>query len=382
MNAALLWALAFFYRPSEGKMVSRDRLIAGAFFALASLYKHVVVLIPIGLALAHVVVPPPGRNRRQAAIDVALVGSVGVVVWGALFAYFACTGRLENFYKVLFTYNQYYAGSQQENLSAAITMDRIFPATLYSLIPLFFLSATGVLANAAKRNWSVVIALTALAIVTHLTICLPGHFYPHYYQLWFPFLMVGSAIGLYSMQNLAAFPCKQTTSLRATAGLTALILLPFHVSYFLKSPDEWSKMKYDRIFITTDKLAAELTHLLNPEESFFQLGSETQLYFDTKRRPPSVLADYGLFDGPLSAQLIAKTVSDLEKAKPDLLLVEEWTPGLSIPNNPIFQFIKANYLPTKTGFRQDPFYFFVRRGSALQQRWEERIPDATRTIQY
>ena len=364
INAWTVFGLLFLFGKVRGMIPWRQAVLAGVCFAAASLYKHVVVVVPLFAGLAYIACPRPGRSRREALWDVVIVGLVGVLAWAGLFAYFGATGRFGGVIDCLFKYNQYYSGDKGHNMALMVRPHLLFPPPLYNLIPLALLSVGGIVAGLLwKRESYPWVALAGLAVGTAFAVALPGRFFAHYYQLWFPFLILGAAAA-------AGFIGKNFRHLRlarlvAPAALVALVAneLPY---YFL-SAKEWSAEKYGPVFVETDLVARELRVLLKPGETFFQFGEEPELYFDTGTRPESTFCIDGVFSGPLASQLARRTVSDLLGHPPDLLLVGERIVLNIPPQFPLWVWIKAHY----TFFGPPPgrtIYFCARKGSALEKR--------------
>jgi len=335
---------------------------AGFCFAIATLYKHSTVVLPILISLSYFFFPLSFRKRKEALFTLLIIGSIGFLFWSSIFIYFGMTGRFNSVIKCLFIYNKYYSGDISNNI---FSFTNFFPISLRDMIPLFILVLIGIPFALKQKVFNEIIFITVLAVGTMAAVALPGRFYPHYYQLWFPFLLVGS------IYSLKWYNCATGHSLFLKNMLPAVtfLVLVFTIfpSYFLPSP-EWSKRKYGNIFLITNKLAKELNNLLLPNESFYQIGSQTQLYFDTKQRPISYLYDNGVFDGPFSNEFSEILLKTLQEKKPDLIVIEKYTIPKISPNSHLLPWIDSKYDEAPYIFNRDPLFLFVRKDSVLKQR--------------
>jgi len=340
-------------------------VLAGVCFALASFYKHVVVVIPFFMGLAYILFPPAGRTRRQAFYDIAIIGMVGVLAWVGLFSYFGITGRFKGLYDGLVVVNVQYSGDKGSNLVRATSFSRLFPEAIYGLLPLGLLSMGGICTAIYQRKFFPWCVFAGLAVGTGLAVALPGKFFPHYYQLWYPFLILGSALTANRiMQSGSRFKLARLIPMFALIALLANEVPPY-----FHSAREWSEIKYGPIFVQTDQLANDIRKWIKPGETMFQLGEEPQLYFDTGLRPTSTICIYGVFTGgPLSVYYSQRTCNDLFLHPPDLLVMDKWS-YLTFPkDSPLWLWIHAKYALSPSGSDRGMLIVCVRQGSDLQKR--------------
>ncbi len=93
--------------------------LIGLLFAWASLYKHVVVVVPFLLACVHIACPPGGRECRKSAWRQALVLlAIGEAAWGLVAAYFAYRGEFRAYVDAVFRFNRMDAGNPLKNIRA------------------------------------------------------------------------------------------------------------------------------------------------------------------------------------------------------------------------------------------------------------------------
>ena len=369
INACMALGLGFLAGVVGVKKCTGKLLLAGLFFAAASFYKQIVVVIPLFVGFAYVLVPPEGRSRGRALLDMLIVGSGGFLAWGLLILYFTVTGRLQNMVTALVLFNRYYAGSTQSgggifsNILRSFFNGRLFPESLYFSIPLILLACFGVGVAIWKRKGFPWLLLPGLVIGTQIAVALPGRFFPHYYQLWFPFLIIGGAWGLGS---LLLFKPTSMRAIHITGGGILAILLSIELpNYLFKSPVEWSREKYGEIFIRTDEIANTINSMLSPSETMFQFGEECQLYLATGRQDPSVVCGYYATYGPMADMQMKLMFSDFEKSPPDLFLLEKSAYIKS--GYPLIPWLQARYNLIQ-GNLFHPFYAFVLKGSNLEKR--------------
>jgi hypothetical protein len=362
INACLIWAFALLVRVSSPPTVAR-LLVVGALFALGSLYKPVVVAPAAMLVLAHLATPPAGESRRRALVDVGLLASVGAVTWLGTFAYFAAVGRFSDFYQAVFVYNRFYSGSALQNLSAALGPGALVPGILAIAAPLAVLTLAGGIRAAAVgpgRPW---LYLAAMVVGTELAIALPGHFYPHYYQLWLPPLCVGAGWALGAFARVARIP---RWAPHAVGAAALLLLLSQQLPLYQVPAETWARLKYGELFVSEDNLGRELGALLAPGETFYEWGAETGLYFRSHRSPPSgAFYVYPLLAGPAVGPLAARAVADLERRPPTMFVVNKGVMFGGQMRHPVLNWAEPRYVAMAGTGDRGTFTLFVRRGSRL-----------------
>ena len=366
MNAALVWAFAEFLADR------RRPLVIGALCAAASLYK-LIVLPVVGLCLAGmIVVARRERELRRAIVDAGVVVGAIAVPWTAVLGYFAITGRAARFNEAVFAYNRAFAGNLASNLVTGVTA-YVFPVQFRVVTGIALLSVVGVVWLTATRRRRSAALWSAYAVGTEIAVALPGKFYGHYFQLWLPVLATGAAVGVHAIarmtMRLAPPPWRRV--LPVAAGAAALVaILAWELPTYGQSPDEWSRAKYRTdVFVDAKRTAPVIDAALAPGETFFQWGDETELYFYTRRHPPTGLF-YGypmLVVGPLQPELAARVVRDLERTRPELLAVNVGYLYRAMETHPVTQWLSRAYYHW-AGRDNGPFQLYVRQGGALERR--------------
>ena len=113
--------------------------------------------------------------------------------------------------------------------------------------------------------------------------------------------------------------------------------------------------------------------LLEPDESFFEWGSEIGLYFKSGRRPvcgPCFF--WPLTAGPVAPRLQERLLADLERTQPELLIIAKWTVFQNgPPQRPVLEWFEPRYRPLTGGRERGPYFLvFVHRGGKLERRLE------------
>jgi hypothetical protein len=376
INLALVWALWLFLRDTGRAMSWRSALVIGALCAAATLVKHIALLPFVGLAMASIVVAPSWRTRL-----LRMVAAAGVVVaaWLAVVAYFAADGRYADFHQAVFTYNRMYVGSVWTTLGEAADIKRAAFLLAALVVPGVALLAghQGASVGPLGRYW----ILVGCALATAAHVAAPGQWHKHYFQLWSPVLAVGLGWGAALLAGIGGGQKRWLADVAA-----AVVVMPLavtQVTYYRLSPEEWSVHKHGPDFVYTRLQAEELNRLLLPEETFFHLGSHPGLYLYTGRRPATGMfylpvprrqhSLHALVAGPATGDRARRMIEDLERAKPDLLVLARLTlydlqRHPEVHQNPLVAYCANEYVPI-AGNDQRPFFaLLVRRGSAAATR--------------
>lgn len=345
LNAAMTWALALMLPLRPDRLAWPRCLAVGAMLALASLYKHNIVLVAAGMAMVHLLasLALPGA-RLKALAQTLLIALPGALAWSALMAYFALTHRLAIFTDTLFTFNRYYAGYGLKPPGFAYAAQHTFwkllhgldPANLapwhtWFLAPLLLLALGGLvhgLRRVSPRRWSLWLGtfIGAWVMVT-----LPGQYWPHYYQMYLPALAIaaGAAVAAVTPRSPAG-PSRSpvapahawTRPVILLAILTTVFLTGYHVRYYRWPAEEWSRRKYGPVFSHVRTMGQLLDSMLLDGQTFYQWGAEPGLYFEARRHPPTgVFFPSHVEAGPLAATLTQRVLSDLEHRPPALCVI-------------------------------------------------------------
>lgn len=352
-------------------------VLAGLCFGWAALYKWNVVVMPGLFGLAGILVPPPGKSRGRALGEMALVGAVILAMVALTVGYFWARGHLQAFLDFMVRYNSAYAGSLTGNLRRSITPGVLFPNWMWITLPLVIAGFAGLVLGAIRKQWAPVAYLLALLVGTQIAVALPGRFFPHYYQMWFPWLMLATGFALAGLEAVVTNPRAVTCAGILIFGTVAAREMP----NYLLSANQWSQSKYGPTFVYSNSIARLIDSTLKPNETFFQMGEETELYPVSGRRPPSrFLGVLGVCRGPFIDRFRKELIEDLSQSKPDLIVV-----SAVMPYPELNVFMRTNYASFPTGkgalpallklpnpekpYGVETYAFFVRRGSDLERRF-------------
>jgi hypothetical protein len=375
INASVVWAFALLLGGREQRHVFRV-LVIGGLFALASLYKPVAAATAAVLALTHVIAPWPGCSRRRALGDALLIGGIGAVAWLGTAAYFAARGHFNDFYQAVFTYNHYYSThfwSQTTHTSQTVVSNLInsfFPDRTFPVLSLLTTLAVFTLAGAIygtiyrpRGQW---LMLLGFGVGTHIAVALPGQWWPHYYQLWLPPIAIGAGWTAASSRTAGAQWMPRWVP-AAAASTMILLLVAQQIPLYRVPSEAWSQLKYGEMFVAEQKLGRELGALLANGETFYEFGAETGLYFESQHSPPSgVFYGYPLLDGPEASSLTARTITDLDRRLPTVLVVSRVFLQRGWGRHPVLDWAWSRYVNMAGNYDRGAFLLFVRRGSRLE----------------
>jgi len=372
-------------------------LAIGGLFALATLYKTVAVMFPVFLGLFYLLSCFGDRQRLKLVFAQAcIVAAVGLAVWGAVFAYFAATGRLGIFYDTIFKYAGYYAQSRGGNFLTNILGGlkyEFFARAMKSTPALIVLSAAGAIYGLVKGPRGSWLLLIGFLIGAYFAVALPGRYYNHYYQLWLIPLVVGAGWAVSThrrqktedrrqkTQNGSSVPGRPVSALRSAAGaLGLIILLCFVLPQYQYSTDEWSEQKQGPQYVIAKRVAEELDKMLDPEkkEKLYVLGIDPGLYFWSRRRPPTgVIWSTDLANNPLAEEHTKRALADLEREKPEIFVVNRLQAQVP-PDHPVVEWAQKQYKPLPGNpdrgvlYGQSFYRIFIRRDGKLAARLAER----------
>src|SRR5438477_2136653 len=108
LNVLLTTAFVVFARAETKRIGLRAALAVGALFAIASLYKQIVILQAVFLCAAYFICVER-EFRKKALIEIGMIGAIGAAAWAALFGYFFLGGNGNAFVEAVFTYNRWYS---------------------------------------------------------------------------------------------------------------------------------------------------------------------------------------------------------------------------------------------------------------------------------
>ncbi|MGH7179567.1 MAG: ArnT family glycosyltransferase, partial [Tepidisphaeraceae bacterium] len=348
-------------------------ILAGAMFALASLFKQVSVAPALAIAAAAIIVPPRDTTRRRALGMSVLMLAMVPLAWLLVGGYFAATSRGDLFFQTNFVYPRYYGGNVARNLLEGLRPRRLLPPSLRAVMPLVLLSMTGLLCGllrslrAPSRQTSFRDAsLIALFAGTYIAVAAPGKFFGHYYQLWMVPFCIAAAWGAQVFCELPNPRVRRLTSLIAPLALAGLVIEQTH--WFTFSPRQRVSQSHGvGLFVNTLDVGEEIRGMLRADETMFLWCTEPQVYVLAGKRPvAAVLWKKHATEGPLAEWLTRRTLADLESHPPDLLVT--WAADTDPTDHPIDRWIATRYVELPGNLNRTPMKLHARLGSGLELR--------------
>lgn len=343
--------------------------LTGAFWAMASLYKHFMAVEAVGVGLAYLLTTPAGKERKKAILGMILAWGTACALWACVFAYFGFTGRGPIFWETLFTYGRFYSGDLLANFGKALEPQYFLPGWFWFFIPFSLLSLWAVGASYRRHHRLAWVFLAFLAL-KFFEKAMPGRLgRHHFYQLWVPALCLGAAWGICLVSE--KFSRKSAFAL---GGLLLLALGGYEGRFYFLSPDEWSTRNYGFGYMGVDQAVNKVGQILKPGEQFYEWAEFPRFYYACDRQPPTGLL-YGmwLYDsdslsgGPFAAGFVDRTLRDLERNKPELVIWDkEWKPD-GWQEHPVVLYLKSNYHPFAACGLGGRFEFQCRIGGRLEE---------------
>ena len=289
MNTFALGALAAL---TAGDRLSNGRVfLAGFLLGLGSTFKTVMAaqwlfLVIWAIARRWRHNEHTGRVRRMLE-TVCWMSAGPLLLWAGVFAYFALTDRLDVFTDAVFRFNISYSGLEQgffHRYEGFLSQTfRVFD----SAQPLWIASAAAVpplLLLAWRRLAATEGAYIAYALGSLQAVCLPGLYWPHYYYLLLPpmILVCVAVIG----QVL------ERVSSRAAVGLVSAIVVAWVVSlltyqyryYVGVDPLQVTAHRYDYRQQWAREQGLRVARLTDPGDTVFVWGKDAGIYYYSQRR--------------------------------------------------------------------------------------------------
>ncbi len=272
---------------------------SGCALAIASSLKTIVAVHWVFLAV-WIAVDESGRSIESRRVPevvqrLAWFASGPLILWGAAFAYFAATGRSHEFVDAVFEFNLGYSDSSEPFLMrfvrffAPIKHQFIFDSALPLWIGAIAASVWLIFESAVHRNFRCLAAASLLS-ASYVATCLPGRFWPHYYYLLLPALVMAVSMlvvrcaawvqhdlarrspfgSLARIALYALFP----VSVAATETRDFLLQPPFGITVKrYNSRDFWGKAQGENVASVTD-----------PGDTVFVFGNDAEIYYYSHRR--------------------------------------------------------------------------------------------------
>jgi len=323
-------------------------LLAGTALGLGTAVKTIVAIHWV--ALAAWLFFCAGRNRAvtQRLADVMLFATGPLALWLGAFAYFAATDRFTDFVDAVFLFNLGYSETDAGFFARFVQffVPRRHPFIFDSALPVWLMGAAGtvwllvrsLLPDTATPvgkprsdiGRSHAAALVMLVGASFVAVCLPGRFWPHYYYLMIPPMVIATALLISRVALLAQ---------EVLAGSSQGLAIPIHViaALLVCGPVLWFQYRdylgQDLLGITVKRYNTRdfwgRAHGLNvrsvtdPGDSIFVFGNDASIYYYAQRRCASrYTMTTGLSDHmPGAERRRAILMDELRVDPPRLILV-------------------------------------------------------------
>jgi hypothetical protein len=240
-----------------------------------------------------------------------------------------------------------------------LRFSNLFPSFIRPFTPLFLLILAGSVSFFKKyrSQWFLFFSFWVGSVLAVLFI---GKYFPHYYQLWLPFLAIG---GGWASVMIAARVKSFSAPLRWAPALLCLGLLLIHEapSYFLDA-DQWSAQKYGYSFSDCRWLGKIVGETLKPDETFLLWGDTPSIYFYSQKSPPTGVIILAALSGPMAQHLTDRLFKDLAEKKPEMLIVDDFQ------YHGYFKHFLTKYRVWKYYPANGHFILMVEKGGKLEKR--------------
>lgn len=303
--------LAAWYCALKGS--TRDRwpwLAAGAALALGSTIKTILAVHWIALAAwavfsctaSHSTAPEliaAGTRAPSRWGRLAWLAAGPVVVWAGAFAWFSVTNRWHLFADAVFGFNLSYSGRAESFWVRFVDFfrpgSRQQPFVFDSALPLWIgaMGAAGwLLVDWVRRRQRKTACVLLLLAANYVAVCLPAQFWPHYYYLMIPSLVVAVAVAAgpwFSAKVLAPPDGPQSAGGRGAGGALLAIVLGW-----LAVTQYWHYLSQPLFGITVQRYNSRdfwgrahgenVARVTDPEDEIFVYGNEASFYYYARRR--------------------------------------------------------------------------------------------------
>ena len=320
INLTMVWALAFLVPKPRSPW---NYFFAGIMLALSSLYKLVGIQFVILFPLVVLFLEAKGRRLVNALRSFVLLAIPMVAGWLGLALYFKLNGRWQDFFNALYVLNSGYAGDMWPHLWEGLSLKNFFYAGLLFLTPLLLLVVPALFRNLGKNPWNWLF-FAAYAIGTYFSVARTGRFFSHYYQLWLPLAAIGGGWAAVILGDWLG-TLRRGKRLRWAPAALCLGFILFHeIPNYALTPDQWSEKKYGDEFLVTRDLAQRLSEILKPDEDFFHFTKDPNLYFYSRKRPPTgiLYIDHALC-GPVAEILISRYKKNLAANPAEMMVMDK-----------------------------------------------------------
>ncbi|MBI4719298.1 MAG: hypothetical protein HY763_15995 [Planctomycetes bacterium] len=296
---------------------------------------------------------PTGGGRRSPPVPYRLLafGAGPLLLWLAAFAYFAATQRGGAFLDAVFGFNLSYSAGADSFSWRFVDFFRPGrqkqPFVFDSALPLWVgggAATVYLLWCALRRRDRIAGAVAGLVVAAYLATCLPAQFWPHYYYLMLPPLVVavGVAVGRLGECGEASVarhprpyggdPAPPTTRWHRRGLTVALLMMALVLGasvvteyrhYLGQPPFGVTIRRYNGRDFWGRAQGENVARVTQPGDEIFVYGNEAEIYYYARRRCAS---RYTMVTGLRSgyrghAERRAVMLEEIARRRPRLILV-------------------------------------------------------------
>ncbi len=329
INAFKLMGIFALLRAREG--IGRRRwellVLAGLLIGVSSTIKMMTIFTWMGLAFILLTLPTPSiRSIRERIGGVGLFGLAAAATWGVLLIGLWHAGALVPFWEAVFIFNRMYAFNNP--VSTVPIGQALLPPEMAWERPLIWLTGVFLLTLLFPEHRRKKLVLVILLLAAAMEVAAPWRFFPHYYQLLVPFLILTATWALTEMVTRASGVRALRLRPRFIALLLALIigvpLLIGNIAFLTTPPNTLSRQKYgNNLFPISKAVGTFLGENLRDGLTILAFNDETGLYYHSKRNSPSPFFYFNplLFGEPKArAKRIERFLSGMYTDPPDVFI--------------------------------------------------------------
>ena len=265
-------------------------LAAGAISALAFMTKQVAMWNFFALAAFLVYEGWRSQDWRTTRSRLAIFGAGAVAGLTPFFAFFAINGALDDFVYAIFTYNELFA--RQIPLAKRLLRMFTIKEGYLALATAFLWVAAGlsILRMVRYRPGAREILLLLWVAGCYLGVKTSGRDYPHYYVQLLPGLALLCALLIYEFRDWR-LPAPWRSGITALLAIALVVTIGWNARvYALGSINEVHEEKFPDSQVTeadfeAQDIAEYVRLTTGPDDTIFNLGRESQLYFLAEREP-------------------------------------------------------------------------------------------------
>lgn len=272
---------------------------AGAALALASALKTIIavhwIVLAVWLCTRTWNATPSSRRWKSTSINLLIFAAAPAALWVIAAGYFAATDRWREFVDAVFWFNISYSESGEAFLWRFVHFftPTQFPFVFDSAWPLWIAGAASVVwlsvRSIAQRRYNEML-IAILIIGGYLAACLPARFWPHYYYLLIPGLVIGVSVTTITLiewcgaQRSPAIARSSAFRLLLLAALLIALLTTQYRCYLRQPPFGITVARYNSRDFWGRAQGKNVRRVTSPDDSIFVYGNDASIYYYAERR--------------------------------------------------------------------------------------------------